>query len=288
MSESAPASSAPAISDSAPSISSSGSSIRVPEGIKLPDGTRWEGHHVSIEKFEGPLDLLLFLVREKKMEITDISISAITDQFIEYVKLLEQSGMDTDEFLDSAGDFLVMAAVLIQIKLRELLPADEEDIEEDEISKEELMRLLQEYERFKAAAETLEDRKKERDKIFFRRTPLTEFKQEEVLKVDLTRLLEAFRKVLKMASDDTVQELARASIKIDDCMMEIRGILEEVDAIRFEELFESGGGKQKIIATFLALLELMKLGELVVTQAENFGAIWVRRPPSSPPKHQPL
>ncbi len=249
--------------------------VRVPEGVKLPDGTRWEGHHVTLDRFEGPLDLLLFLVRERQIDIRDISISEITDQFIVHVKQLqaEWTREDPDQ-LDRIGDFLVMAAVLIQLKTHELLPRDPEvPQDESEMSKEDLLRLLEEYERFKAAAGGLEVMMKERAKIFLRSHPSLEPEQEEILKVDLTRLLEAFRVVLKRAPAAEVQRMAREPIPIEEMIVHIRGVLEAQGSCLFLELFPGSFTKDRVIATFLALLELMRSGTIGIVQDGPLGDI---------------
>lgn len=243
--------------------------FRVPEGVKLPDGAIWEGHHVRLDRFEGPLDLLLFLVREKKIAICDINIAEITDEFVRHVKDIQAL-----EDLDEIGDFLVMAATLIQIKTRELLPPDETDqIEDEGMTKDDLARLLLEYERFKAAAGNLEERMKERAKVFIRNRPSLEPEHEEILKVDLTKLLEAFRVVLKRAPDDEVKELARETIKIEDRSDAIVASLRHKGSLLFSELFNPADSKRMVIATFLALLELMRSEKLSVVQSDILGEI---------------
>lgn len=252
--------------------------LRLPEGIKLPDGSRWEGRHVRLDHFEGPLDLLLFLLRDKKMEIKQINISSITEEFLAYVRTLEETRVTSTDLLDEVGDFLVMAATLVQLKTRELLPREEaQALEESEMTRADLIRLLEEYERFKAAAADLDGRRLEREKIFLRDRPLVEPTQEHVLKVDLTKLLEAFRTVLRRAPQEQVKELARVQVRIEDCIEEIRYRLETEESILFEELFDPAGGRLKIIAVFLALLELMKMEEVIAAQIEPFGPIRILR-----------
>lgn len=251
--------------------------IRLPEGVKLPDGTRWEGHHVTLERFAGPLDMLLFLIREKKIPITEINVGEITNQFVEFVKRFHDIPRLDDTHLDVVGDFLVMAATLIQIKTRELLPAEEaEALEQDEMTRADLIRLLEEYEKYKAAAGDLEEKKREREKIFLRATPLVKPEQEEVLKVDLTKLLEAFRSVLRRVPPESVHELARAPIKMEDCIEQIRERLRAQPLIEFTELFTGCPTRLLVIGMFCAMLELMKLGEITVGQTENLGPIWLR------------
>lgn len=248
---------------------SEGRPLRLPEGIKLPDGAIWEGHQVNIDRFEGPLDLLLFLVREKKIPITEISISDITNEFLAYVKALEEL-----DDLDTIGDFLVMAATMIQIKTRELLPSeDAAEIEDAEMTRDDLIRLLLEYERFKAAASSLEGKMRERSRVFIRNRPSFEPEQEEILKVDLTKLLEAFRGVLRRAPADEVKELVRETIRIEDRSRAISEQLERTGSILFSELFSPTDSKRMVVATFLALLDLMRSEDIVVVQSDILGEI---------------
>lgn len=252
--------------------------IRVPEGVKLPDGTIWDGHSVALERFEGPLDLLLFLIREKKMAIADVNLAEITEQFLQFVRTIPFDDLESGGILDSAGDFLVMAATLIQIKIRELLPAEEAAaLEDEEMTRDELIRLLLEYERFKAAADSLTEKQKLREKIFMRDFPAVEPTQEEMLKVDLTKLLAAFSNVLRRAPQDTVREIARESVTIDECMAQVQERLERQEMILFEELFEGIRTRFMVISLFLALLELLKQELIVISQAEQLGPIRIIR-----------
>ncbi|MEK8022869.1 MAG: segregation/condensation protein A [Candidatus Hydrogenedentota bacterium] len=249
---------------------------KIPEGIKLPDGTRWEGHHVLLEKFEGPLDLLLHLVKEKQMTVTDIPLAEITDQFLAHVRSIQHELIVEGEELDAIGDFLVMAATLIQIKTRDLLPRDESELlDDDEMSKEDLIRLLQEYERFKAVASNLEEKMRARSKVFLRNRPYLEPEQEEVLKVDLTKLLEAFRSVLRRAPIEEVHELAREPIRIEDCMVRLRSLLRDRKSVLFTEIFGSVDSRAVLVATFLAILELIRSEELMAVQNDTLGEIRV-------------
>jgi segregation and condensation protein A len=249
--------------------------VRVPEGVKLPDGTRWEGHHVNLERFEGPLDMLLLLVREKQIAICDINISEITDQFLAHLKNLQEEWARTGVMdLDFVGDFLVMASILIQLKTRELLPVEEGDaMEEAEMTRDDLIRLLEEYERFKAAASNLEEKMRERSKIFIRDRPSVEPQHEEILKVDLTRLLEAFRTVLRKAPVEQVQGMAREPVRIEERMDAIRQKLAGTGTVLFIEIFEGTHRRDVIIVTFLAILEMMKSNEISVIQTGALGDI---------------
>lgn len=254
------------------------SPYRLPEGVKLPDGTRWAGHHVSLERFAGPLDLLLHLIRDRQISIREIRIAEITDQFLEHVRRLDEAESGIEARLDAAGDFLVMAATLIQLKTRELLPREElAAADEEEMSREDLIRLLEEYERFKAAAAGLERRLHEQSRIFLRKRPAVEPLQEEVLKVDLTRLLSAFRTVLGRAPIEEVREMAREPVKIEERLAHIVALLERRESVVFEEIFAGSRRRDIIIVTFLALLELMRAGRIAVTQSASLGEIRLSR-----------
>lgn len=270
----------PALPPEATPAAAEGPAVRIPEGIKLPDGTRWEGHHVELERFAGPLDLLLFLVKERQIPIVEIPVAAITDQFLAHLKGLQASwDAGNTDLLDEAGDFLVMAAALIQLKTRELLPVEKGAAPEDEeLTREELIRLLQEYERFKAAAQALHGRMKERSRIFLRSRPAVEPEQEEILKVDLGRLLDAFRQVLKRAPEKEVREMAREPIKIEERITAIRVLLERDGTVLFSELFDPEKERNWLIATFLAILEMMRAAEVVVVQRDILGEIRIARP----------
>jgi segregation and condensation protein A len=254
------------------------SPYRLPDGVKLPDGTRWAGHHVLLERFEGPLDLLLHLIRDRQISIREIQIAEITDQFMEHVRGMNDADGQIESRLDAAGDFLVMAATLIQLKTRELLPRDEiSEAEEEEMSREDLIRLLEEYERFKAAAAGLERRMHEQSRIFLRTRPAVDPQQEEVLKVDLTRLISAFRTVLRRAPIEEVQEMAREPVRLEERLALIIELLERRESVLFEEIFAGVRRRDIIIVTFLALLDLMRSGRVAVTQSASLGDIRLAR-----------
>jgi len=229
-------------------------------------------YHVKLEIFEGPMDLLLHLIKKHELDIYDIPIAPITQQYLEYLDLMK--GLD----MEIAGDFLVMASTLTHIKSRMLLPPTGEPGEDDEGAdpRAELIRRLLEYKRFKDAAAGLEQREQDWSKVFTRET---EAKPElppddEPLLFDfhLFDLLAALRDVLNRAPDAGIEITAEA-VSITDKIAHILSRLEGVDSLLFADLFEGNTSRSHIIATFMALLELMKNRIVRAVQVEQFGAI---------------
>ena len=229
-----------------------------------------EIYSIKIPVFEGPLDLLLHLIRENKIDIYDIPIAIITRQYLEYIQMIKELN------LDIAGDFLVMAATLIHIKSRMLLPPDEEvPSEELEDPRRELVQRLLEYQAFKEAALSLREKENEWIKIFQREPSSDE--DEEVIHlsdVNLFDLLDAFKKILETAPPET-GTITKETLTVKDKMHFIMDTLEGQEAVRFEDLFAGGITKSQIIVTFIALLELIRLGLMRAYQEKEFGNIWV-------------
>ena len=234
-------------------------------------------YQIKIPEFEGPLDLLLHLLRENKVDIYDIPISLITGQYLEYIEIMKE--LD----LEIAGEFLVMAATLIQIKSRMLLPPDEEAApEEMEDPRLELVQRLLEYQTYKDAASILKEKEDEALKLYSRKPELPE--QEEVLPpelylfdVNLFDLLAAFKKLLEHAPPEMLT-ITRETLTVKDKMMHIADMIENIESIRFEELFKDSFTRVQLIVTFLALLELLRLGLARVYQEKEFGNIWIINP----------
>jgi len=230
-----------------------------------------EIYNIKIPVFEGPLDLLLHLIRENKIDIYDIPIAIITHQYLQYIKIMKE--LD----LDIAGEFLVMAATLIHIKSRMLLPPDEEaPPEEQEDPRHELIQKLIEYQTFKEAALSLRQREDEWTRVF-QREPLSDEKDDEGIylsDVNLFDLLEAFKKILD-TSPPEVATITKETLTVKDKMSLIMEMLEGQEAVRFEEFFKDGITRSQLIVTFIALLELIRLGLLRAYQEKEFGNIWV-------------
>jgi segregation and condensation protein A len=228
---------------------------------------------IKIPVFEGPFDLLLHLIREHKIDIYDIPISLITSQYLEYIEIMKELN------LEIAGDFLVMAATLIQIKSRMLLPPDEEaPSEEQEDPRRELVQRLVEYQRYKEAALDFRTKEDEWLKVF-RREPLSDEDEGELYLFDLSLfdLLDAFRKILDKAPSE-ITSITKEILTVKNRMSMIMEIIEEQEAVRFEDLFKEGITKIHLIVTFLALLELIRLGLARAYQEREFGNIWVINP----------
>ena len=239
-----------------------------------------EQYNVKIPVFEGPLDLLLHLIKENELDIYDIPIAIITRQYIDYIDLMKE--LD----LDIAGDFLVMAATLVQIKSRMLLPVDEQQAEgeQPEDPRLELVYRLLEYKSFKEAALALKELGENRACALTRPSELEEGQkpQEEqqqelaLLDLDLFSLITAFRQILEKAPPE-LASIDRATLTVSDRISRIIQALEEQDTVRFEDLFDAGAPRSHLLVTFIAVLEMLKLGLARIHQAEKFGPIWVLR-----------
>ncbi|MBS1233125.1 MAG: scpA [Nitrospirae bacterium] len=228
---------------------------------------------IKTPAFEGPFDLLLHLIRENKIDIYDIPISLITSQYLEYIEIMKELN------LEIAGDFLVMAATLIQIKSRMLLPPDEETpSEEQEDPRRELVERLLEYQRYKEAAVDFRTKEDEWLKVF-RREPLSDEEEGELYLFDLSLfdLLDAFRKILEKAPPEIVS-ITKETLTVKNRMSMIMEIIEEHETVRFEDLFREGITRIYLIVTFVALLELIRLGLARAYQEKEFGNIWVINP----------
>lgn len=237
------------------------------------------GIHFKLPVFEGPLDLLLHLIKESKIDIYDIPIVEITRQYLGYIKLLK------DLNLEIAGDFLVMAATLIHIKSKMLLPPDEEQKEESfEDPRSELVQRLLEYQSYKDSSLHLRKREEIWKNIFTRSVPDKdglEFDPEPVLfEANVFDLISAFQKLLEKAPEH-IREITRETLTVADKINFIVERLENEDGIRFEDLFEEGYSKVTLIVTFLALLEIIRLGLAKIYQEKDFGLIWVLNPQNS-------
>lgn len=229
-------------------------------------------YHVKLEIFEGPMDLLLHLIKKHELDIYDIPIAPITRQYLEYLELMQSLDMEI------AGDFLVMASTLTHIKSKMLLPPAEnpEDDDDGTDPRAELIRRLLEYKRFKDAAGSLEQREHDWSKVYTRETEVTpELPPDDqplLFDFHLFDLLAALKDVLNRAPDAGIEITAEA-ISITDKIATILARLESVDSLLFADLFDGSAARAHIIATFMALLELMKNRIVRAVQIEQFGAI---------------
>ena len=246
-----------------------------------------EAYPIRLQHFEGPLDLLIHLIKKNEVNIYDIPIALITHQYLEYLSLMQELN------LDLAGEFLVMAATLIHIKSRMLIPRPTPEVDgelDEEDPREALVRRLLEHQKFKAAAELLHDRETLRSAQFMRPdTRVADAAGEDYepeLEVDLFGLLAAFRGVLERASRRPMVVLPPAQMSIEDRIKQVLGRLSETEACGFEDLFSDGDGSRPfLIVTFLALLEMIRLKLIRVFQSGGVGPIRVykrARPADAP------
>ena len=247
---------------------------------------------IKLQSFEGPLDLLVHLIKKSKVDVYDIPIALITRQYLDYLGLMQELNLDV------ASEFLVMAATLIHIKSRLLLPRPETaagDPLDDEDPRDILVRRLLELERFKAAAELLHDRETLRGAQWTRPDARVEAiagdDYEPELEVDLFSLLSAFKLVLERARERPPVPLPPEEIPIEARIEQLLERLSETDACGFEELFEDVNSRPQMIVTFLALLEMIRLKLVRVFQSAQLGAIRIykrARPKDAPhPIHDP-
>jgi segregation and condensation protein A len=233
-------------------------------------------YQVRIDNFEGPLDLLLHLIKKSEINIYDIPIAVIAKQYLEYLEAME------DLNLTVAGEFLVMAATLLQIKSKMLLPVDEtaEDEEEGPDPREELVRRLLEYKQFKDAARQLDNQERMwREHYSREQSPLVELDSDEALLEDMSLfdLVDALKGILDRNPGKQLLEIIPDNLTVRDRMNAILEALEGQESVTFSSLFESSSHRMVIIVTFLALLELIRLRTARVFQGENFGSILVSR-----------
>ncbi len=227
-------------------------------------------YRVKLNVFEGPLDLLLHLVKKNEVELPDIPIAEITDQYLAYLDLLKQ--LD----LDIAGEYLVMAASLLHLKSRLLLPIEETSEEEEgEDPRAELARQLLEYQRFKEAAETLTSREMLNRDVFVR-PPIPvepDGKDDVVYDLSLGDLLDALQDVMTRAGSQAAHQILLEHVPLRDRLCAVLDTLREKREILFEQLFPQNSTRLQILVTFLAVLELVRNRMIHVRQENLFGPI---------------
>lgn len=228
-------------------------------------------YKVKLEIFEGPLDLLLYLIKKEEIDISDIPIAKIAHQYLEYLEFMKM--LD----LNIAGEFILMAATLMHIKSKMLLPPTEtaEEIEEED-PRAELVRKLLEYKRFKEAAGELFHMERKQKDFYSRKVPeyaKAPKTQEVYFEAGLFDLITAFNKVMKEVPKETFYGVVRDEFTVEEKMHDIFHMLVKHSVIYFIELFKKAKNKAEIITTFLALLELIRLREVVVRQRQMFDRI---------------
>ena len=232
---------------------------------------------VFLEAFEGPLDLLLYLIRRQNLNILDIPLAAITKQYMSYIELMHELQ------LDLAGEYMVMAATLAEIKSRMLLPrATEQGDGEDADPRAELLRRLQEYERFKGAAENI-DRipRLERDTWVATVEPETRRPTRTLPQVALQEMILAFRDVVARAEMFAHHHIQRERLSVRERMSDILSRLESASFVEFARLFRPEEGRMGLTVSFVAVLELLREGLIELVQSELYAPLHVRRLASS-------
>lgn len=230
---------------------------------------------VRTDSFEGPLDLLLFLIRKNEVDIYNIPIAAITRQYLEYLELMKELN------LDIAGEFLVMASTLVQIKSRMLLPAPEvEETEEaEEDPRAELVKRLLDYQRYRDAAERIAECELLGREVFARKFTSSELGEMEPddapPEVELFELIDAFRALLAKVPAESFHEVGAEGMTIADRINEVLDLIRGRESVTFERLFTAPLTREYVIVTFLAILELCKLKMVRLLQANSFGVIWI-------------
>ena len=232
-------------------------------------------YRIKLDIFEGPLDLLLYLIKRNDLNIYDIPIAKITEQYLQYLELMRL--LD----LEIASEFLVMASTLVEIKSKMLLPSQEQPEEEEEEGdpRAELISRLLEYQKYKQVAQDLRARELIYKDIFTRRGDAVkgQGETEVYFEAGLFDLISAFSKALKEVPKDVFYEIVKDEFTIEEKIHDILRLLLNVNEVYLDELFAATKNKLEIVSTFLALLELIRLQEIVVRQRELFGRIVIGR-----------
>jgi len=239
--------------------------------------TSQEEYKVQLEVFEGPLDLLLYLIKKDELDIYDILIERITNQYMQYIDLMRM--LD----LNIAGEFLVMAATLMMIKSRMLLPPEERtemEEEEEEDPRWDLIRQLVEYKKFKDAALHLEGLEERQQDVFMRGSDTAKLGPESDVSlhdVSIFDLITAFSEVLKKVKTEELREIFAEHVTVAEKIETVVKTLETQDRVTFGSLFSGMASRAEIVCTFLAILELIRLKQIVARQEASFGDIVIVR-----------
>jgi len=243
--------------------------MKLPDDLYIPP----DALEVFLDAFQGPLDLLLYLIRRQNLDILDIPIAEITRQYIGYIEMMR--GLR----LELAAEYLVMAAILAEIKSRMLLPRPEPELVDEGDPRAELIRRLQEYERFKQAAEDLDSLPRLERDIALANAEVADHRPVRVPpEIDLRELLLALHEVMARADLFARHHVQREPLSVRERMTRIVQSLERGDFVRFEQLFDLEEGRRGAVVTFLALLELLREGLVDLVQQEIFEPIYLRAP----------
>jgi len=237
------------------------------------DNEQISNYAVKLDIFEGPLDLLLYLIKKNEIDIYNIPIALVTEQYLQYLKIIKELN------LDLAGEYLVMAATLIHIKSRMLLPPPDEPEEEEEDPRAELVRQLLEHKTFKEAAENLKERPLLERDVFTRaalppeEAEKTTVDEEELIEVSVFELIEAFHRVVSQLDKKELMEIDLEKLSLTGIINEVMDQLSVTKSSTFEDLLKGKRDRRRIIYTFLAILELIKLRMIKAYQTSVFGVI---------------
>lgn len=235
------------------------------------EGLGGPGYRIQLEIFEGPLDLLLHLIKKEQVNIYDIPIARITEQYLNHLRIMKEMNMAL------ASDFLVMAATLIYIKSKMLLPRETSfDMATEDDPRKELVDRLLEYQRFKAAAEMLWSRAEVEQGVFVRAKISSDEHNPEIAATAYD-LFEAFRRAIERQRQVLEVEIARDEITMAEKLEEIRKLLTEQERIEVDRLFDQARSRREMVITFLALLELVRLAAIRLVQQIAFGKIFALR-----------
>ena len=240
---------------------------QLPRDLYIPP----QALEVFLEAFEGPLDLLLYLIRRHNLDILDIPLAEITRQYMQYIELMQ------DLQLELAGEYLVMAATLAEIKSRMLLPRPKSTEEGEEDPRAELVRRLQEYERFKRAAEGIDALPRLERDVW---STSAEVKERELVRVlpqiTLQEMLVAFKEVVARSEMFAHHHIQRERLSVGERMSDILAALGTTGFVPFAQLFRPEEGRMGVTVTFVAILELMREGLIDIVQAQAYGPLHVR------------
>jgi len=236
---------------------------------------------VQFEIFEGPLDLLLYLVKKEEVDIYEVNLTKLATEFIAYVDLMRQLA------LDIAGEFLVMASTLMYIKSRELLPKDQQAVvegeEEGEDPRWELIRQLVEYKKFKDAAGRLQEMEATQENVYRRTAPKLEFEAPaQRMQVSIFDLVNAVNVILKRFVAADTRDIFEDKWTVSEKIETIVNLIRERPAVKFSELFAAATSRTEVVVTFLAMLELIRLKQIVIAQPEAFAEIEIAQAPPQP------
>jgi segregation and condensation protein A len=258
------------------------SRLRCADGLLCGIGIKSMGIAYKLQVFEGPLDLLLHLIEKNKVDIYDIPIVTITEQYLDYVGQMQENNMDV------MSEFLVMAGMLLQIKSKMLLPREEKEEEEEEDPRAELVRRLLEYKMYKYAALELKDMELDASRSFYKKPTIPKEVSDYKEEIDPAQLVDGmtlgmlndiFKSIMRKQVDkiDPIRSkfgtIEKEEINIEDRMIQVREQVRGLKGINFRTLLESQPTRMNVIITFMSILELMKVGAITIRQEEIFGEI---------------